>query len=70
MPVGEIVDKRHSAPPIEKFNPRADIDQVVPGQLPVRAGELVRAREKNRVARAGVYFAGFRQIFALCTSDP
>ena len=54
MLVSEIVDKKRSAPRITKFNSRSDIDQVVPGQLSVRTGELVRVREENRIARAGV----------------
>ena len=31
MLVSQIVDKRRSAPLIMKFNSRADIDQVIPG---------------------------------------
>src|ERR1700679_3243221 len=47
--VSEVVDERRGAPLIMKFNSRSDIDQVIPGQLSVRAGELVRVGEKNRV---------------------
>src|SRR5580704_11736478 len=39
--VSEVVDKRRSAPLI-MLNSRADIDQVIPGQLSVRTGEFVR----------------------------
>ena len=52
--VGEVVDKQRRTPCFTKFDSRADIDHVIPGHLPVRTGELIRIREENRIARAGV----------------
>lgn len=43
---GEVVDERRSAPLITKLYSRADIDQVISWQLPVRTGELRRQRRE------------------------